>query len=118
MNLCQRLWILILDRSLNKNLSSKYGQKLLDITNNFATNIFKTVSKRASQNTAESTDDPVETKIAEKITKDPSKSTPADPKKSMTVLTPQPTSISNEIYIPPEKQQQAIDELLLLQLSL
>ena len=58
--------------------------------------------------------DPVETKIAEKITKDPSKSTHENAKNSTTTLILQPRSIPNRIYIPPEKQQQVINELLLL----
>ena len=97
-----------MDKHLNKNLNSKYEQKLTDMTKKFATNTLKTVSKRTNQNTAKTTSDPVETKIAEKITKDPSKSTHENGKNSTATLILQPRSIPNQIYTPPEKQQQVL----------
>ena len=93
----------MVDKHLNKNLSSKYGQKLIEMTKKFPTNTLKTVSKSTNQNTAKATSDPVEANIAEKISKDPSKSTHENAKNSATMLIPQPRRIPNKIYIPPEK---------------
>ena len=36
-----------MNKSLGKRMSSKYGQKLLDITKTLATDVFKTDSERA-----------------------------------------------------------------------
>ena len=49
-----------------KNLSNKYGQKLLDKTS--TADAIKTASKRAIQKTAEATGDLIGKKIADKIT--------------------------------------------------
>ena len=51
-----------------KNLSSKYGQKLLDSAKKSTTNGINTASKRAIQKTAEATYDLIGNKIADKIT--------------------------------------------------
>ena len=42
---------------MGKNLSSKYGQKLLDIIESLAADILKTASKRGIQKMAEATGD-------------------------------------------------------------
>ena len=55
-------------KNIGKNLSNKYGQKLLDNGKKCATDTSKTVSKRAIQKTAEATGDLVGNKIADKIT--------------------------------------------------
>ena len=52
----------------SKNLSNKYGQKLVDSTKKSATGTLKTASKRAIQKTAEATGDLVDNKITDKIT--------------------------------------------------
>ena len=39
-------------KNVSKSLSSKYSQKLLDHSKQFATNVFKTYSKKAIQKTA------------------------------------------------------------------
>lgn len=54
---------------MGKNLRSKYVRKLLDITENVATNALKTVSKTAIQKTSEATNDMVGNKIVGKISK-------------------------------------------------
>ena len=54
--------------SMSKNLSNKYGQKLLDSAKKTTTNAIKTASKRAIQKTAEATGDLIGNKIADKIT--------------------------------------------------
>ena len=53
----KRLWIFArnVGKNISKNLSSKYGQKLLDHAKKSATSAFKTSSKRAIQKIAEET---------------------------------------------------------------
>ena len=53
-------------KSMGKNLSNKYGQKLLDSAKKL-TDAIKTASKRAIQKTAEATGDLIGNKIAKKI---------------------------------------------------
>ena len=55
-------------KNMDKGLSNKYGQKLLDNTKKSATDAIKTASKRAIQKTAEATGDLIGNKIADKIT--------------------------------------------------
>ena len=55
-------------KNMGKNLSNKYGQKLLDSTKKSTTDAIKTASKRAIQKTAEATGDLIGNKIADKIT--------------------------------------------------
>ena len=55
-------------KNMGKNLSSKYGQKLLDSAKKSTTDAIKTASKRAIQKTAEATSDLIGNKIADKIT--------------------------------------------------
>ena len=55
-------------KNIGKNLSSKYGQKLLDSAKKSKTDAIKTSSKRAIQKTAEATDDLIDYEIADKIT--------------------------------------------------
>ena len=56
-------------KNISQNLSGKYRQKLLDHSEQSATNTLKTASKRAIQKIAEETDDLIGNKIASKITK-------------------------------------------------
>ena len=53
---------------MDKNLSNKYDQKLLDRAKKSTTDAIKTASKRAIQKTAEATGDLIGNKIADKIT--------------------------------------------------
>ena len=55
-------------KNIGKNLSNKYGQKLLDSAKKSTILNLKTASKRAIQKTAEATDDLIGNKIADKIT--------------------------------------------------
>ena len=55
-------------KTMGKNLSNKYGQKLIDSAKKSTTDAIKTVSKRAIQKTAEATGDVIGNKIADKIT--------------------------------------------------
>ena len=52
---------------MGKNLSNKYGQKLLDSAKNSTMDTIKTASKIAIQKTAEETGDLVGNKIADKM---------------------------------------------------
>ena len=54
-------------KNTGKNLSNKYGQKLLDSAKKFLTDAIKIASKRAIQKTAEATGDLNGNKIADKI---------------------------------------------------
>ena len=51
-----------------KNMSNKYGQKLLDSVKKSTTDAIKTTSKRANPKTAEATGDLIGNKIADKTT--------------------------------------------------
>ena len=53
-------------KNIGKNLSNKYGQKLLDSAEKPTTDAIKTASKRAIQKTAEVTGDLIGKKIADK----------------------------------------------------
>ena len=55
-------------KSMVKNWSNKYGQKLLDSAKTSTADAIKTGSKRAIQKTAEATGDFIGNKIADKIT--------------------------------------------------
>ena len=55
-------------KNMGKNLSNKFGQKLLDSAKKSTTDAIKTASKRAIQKTAEATGDLIGNKIADKIT--------------------------------------------------
>ena len=55
-------------KNMDKCLSNKYGQKLLDSAKKSTTDEIKTASKRAFQKTAEATGDLIGNKIADKIT--------------------------------------------------
>ena len=52
-------------KNIGKNLSNKYGQKIIDTAKKSTTDAIKTASKRAIQKTAEATDDLIGNKIAD-----------------------------------------------------
>ena len=54
---------------MGKNLSNKYGLKLLDSANKSTTDAIKTASKKAIQKTAKATGDLIGNWIADKIKK-------------------------------------------------
>ena len=60
---------------MDKSVSNKYGQKLLDSAKKSTTDAIKTASKRAIQKAAEATGDLIDNKIANKITSVSKKST-------------------------------------------
>ena len=100
-------------KNMGKNLSSKYGQKLLDSAKKSTTDAIKTASKRAIQKTAEATYDLIGNKIAEEITNISKKSS----RFCSTDLHSQNNEANDESetpkerYISPVKRQQIIDEL-------
>ena len=54
-------------KNIGKNITKKYGQKLVDTAKKYTTDAIKTASKRAIQKTAEVTENLVGNKIADKI---------------------------------------------------
>ena len=83
--------------SIARNFGHKYdGKKLIDTATKTGMDAAKTASKRVVQKTAEATGDLIGNKIADKIT-------------SIGKLKEKP----EEIYIPPAKRQQIIDNLRL-----
>ena len=100
-------------KNMGKNLSNKYGQKLLDSAKKSTTDAIKTASKRAIQKTAEATGDLIGNKIADKITsisKKSNKDLPNNDEKEedMEITT------HKKRYISPEERQRIIDELRLV----
>ena len=87
--------------SLARKFGDKYGKKLMDTATKTGINAAKTASKRVVQKTAKATRDLIGNKIADQIT---SVGKPKEKEKTKKV---------QEIYIPPEKRQQIIDDLKL-----
>ena len=85
--------------SFERRFCDKYGKKLMDTATKTGIDAAKTASKRVVQKTAEATGDLIRYKIADKIT---SLGKTKGKKKG-----------EQEIYIPPEKRQQIIDDLRL-----
>ena len=98
-------------KNMDKSLSNKYGQKLLDSAKKSTTDAIKTASKRAIQKTAEATGDLIGNKIADKITS-------VSKKKSTKELHNNDEDVEitthKKRYISPEERQQIIDELRLV----
>ena len=82
--------------SFAKKFGNKYGKKIIDTATKTGIDAAKTASKRVVQKTAEATGDLIGNKIADKI------NSIGKPKEKL-----------EEIYIPPEKRQQIIDDLRL-----
>ena len=87
--------------SLARKFSDKYGKKVMDTATKTGINAAKTVSKRV-----EATGDLIGNKIADKITS-------ASKSKSNGKEKEDETNETHDIYIPPEKRQQIIDDLRL-----
>ena len=81
-------------------LGYRYGKKLLDTATKTRIDAAKTASKRVVQKTSEGTKDLIGNKIADQIT---SIGKPKEKEKKEI----------EEIYLPPEKRQQIIDDLQL-----
>ena len=89
--------------SFAKKFGDKYGKKLMDTPTKTGIDAAKTASKKVVQKTAEVIGDLIGNKIADKITSI-SKSNKKEIKQ---------TNKPKEIYTPPEKRQQIIDDLKL-----
>ena len=88
--------------SFARKFGDKYGKKLIDTATKTGIDAAKTASKRVVQKTVEATGDLTGNKIADKIT-----SLGKSEEKEK-------TEKAEEIYIPPEKRQQIIDNFKLL----
>ena len=95
-------------KNIGKNLSNRYGQKLVDSAKKSATDPLKTASKSAIQKTAEATGYLEGNTIADKI-RSISKKPASEPHSN---------AVSNEIpkegYISPQERQKIINELRLI----
>ena len=96
---------------MGKNVSNKYGKKLLDSAKKSKTDAIKTASKRAIQKTAEAISDLIGNTIADKITSVWEKSTKELHNKDETKEEDVEKSTLNKRYISPEERQQIIEEL-------
>ena len=85
--------------SFARKCGHKYGKELMDAATKTGIDAAETASKKAVQKTAEATGDFIGNKTAEKIT---SIGKPKEKEKTKKI---------EEIYIPPEKRQQIIDDL-------
>ena len=99
--------------NIDKNISNKRGQKLVDTAGKSATDATKIASKRAIQKTAEATRDLVGNKIADQITSTSKKSLkkPRDEELHSNEVNKE---TPKERYISPKERQQIIDELRLI----
>ena len=95
-------------KNIGRNVSKKYGQKLVDTAKKSVTDALKIVSKRAIQKTAEASGDLVGNFIADKITSISKK--PASEPHSNVASNERP----KERYISPQERQRIIDELRLI----
>ena len=86
--------------SFARMFGDKYGKKLIDTATKIGMDAAKPASKRVVQKTAEPTGDLIGNKIADKTT-------------SIGKSKEKPKEKPEEIYIPPEKRQQIIDDLKL-----
>ena len=87
--------------SFAEKIGNKYDKKLMDAATKTGIDAAKTVSKILVQKTVETTGDLTGNEIADKIT---SICKPKEKEKTKEIV---------EIYIPPEKRQQIIDDLRL-----
>ena len=85
--------------SFARKFVDKYGKKLMDAATKIGIDAAKTASKRVVKKTAEATGDLIGNEIGDKIT------SLGEPKEK--------TKKVEEIFIPPEKRQQIIDDLKL-----
>ena len=101
-------------KTMGKNLSNKYGQKILHSAKKSTTDAIKTASKRAIEKTAEATGDLIGNQIADKITsisKKPVKELPNNDEREEQNLE---ITTHKKRYLSPEERQQIIDELRLV----
>ena len=100
-------------KNIGKNVSNKYGQKIINTAKKSTTDATKTASKRAIQKTVEATGDLIGNKNADKITTVSKKSNielPNNDEKEEDVE----ITTHKKRYISPEERQQIINELRLV----
>ena len=85
--------------SFARKFGDKYGKKLMDTATKTGIDAAKTASKKVVQKTAEAIGDLIGNKIADKIT--------------LVSKSKEKTNKTEEIYIPPEKRQQIVNDLKL-----
>ena len=90
--------------SFARKFGDKYGRKLMDTARKTGIDAVKTASKRVVQKTVEATGNLIRNTIADKIT---------SLGKTKSKEKENETNKRQEIYIPPEKRQQIIDDLKL-----
>ena len=100
-------------KNMGKNLSNKYGQKLLDSAKKSTTDAIKTASKIAIQKTIKATGDLIDNKIADKITSVSEKKLAKELHNNDETEDVKITTHKKQ-YIPPKEWQQIIDELRLV----
>ena len=96
-------------KDMDKSVSNKYGQKLLDSAKKSTADAIKIVTKRAIQKTAEATGDLIGNKTADKITSLLKKKLSNNSNEADEEIT-----THKKRYISPEKRQQIINELGLI----
>ena len=99
---------------MGKNLSNKYGQKLLHSAKKTPTDAIKAASKRAIQKTAEATGDLIGNKIADKITRVSKKKFAKELANDETKQEDMEITTHKKRYIYPEEKQQIIEDLRLV----
>ena len=92
--------------SFAKKIGNRYGKKIMDNATKTGMDAAKITSKRIVQKTAEATRDLIGNQIVDKITSigKPKEKEKGKPKET------------EEIYIPPEKRQEILDDLRLFSL--
>ena len=102
-------------KNMGKNVSNKYGQKLVDSAKKSTIDGTKTASKRVFEKKVEATGNLIGNKIADKITSaSKNYSKQLQSKKSQNDYVNNETEAPKERYTSPEKRQQIIDELRLV----
>ena len=96
-------------KSMGKNLSNKYSQKLLDTAKKSISDAINTASKKAILKRAEATGDLIGNKIADKLTRVSKKTQNNKSEADNDSL----EDVQKQRYISLEERQQIIDELRL-----
>ena len=98
-------------KNVDKNLSNKYGQKLLDSAKKSTTDTIKTASKRATKKATEAMVDLIGNKIVDKITSVPTKKSAElfstqndDANSEIEACRDSPKDIPKKRYISPKKK--------------
>ena len=99
-------------KNMDKHLSNKYGQKLLDSAKKSTTDAIKTASKRAIQKAAEATGNVIGNKTADKVASVSKKSAKSLQNNERKVGVERATPKKRYLY--PEERQQIIEELRLV----